>query len=387
MSRKKRQRASWGSIADLGDGSWRLRWWDSSDGTYKRRTEMVHGTRRDASRRLAEIHAGTPDTPRKRNGGRELQGITVEQAYERWWLPKADERLASGDLSRNTYRNYKTRWKRNVHPAFGSTRCIDVRPLDVQHWLDGMTQKPAVDSLAILRQILDLAVLYEVCDTNKARSKYSMPKSHEDRKDGAYTLAELDQIAQAAEDIPTEAAMLLMCFGSCRTGESLGVKLDEVHQVHSHGLMLVTAEIVRQVQSDASISEDGVLKNRQSVRTVVVPPPWSGRLWKLAQDARARGDVWLSDDGTHRPLGQNRLRRDWKATVAKAGLPARQPRAARRSWETFMRWDMEVERSKIEQLMGHALAGVTGEHYDRPDPQAFVDVVAEAFARKPFRRT
>ena len=386
MPRRKRERAAWGSITDMGDGSWRLRWWDSSTGAYKRNSEIVHGTRRDASRRLAEIHARTPIGQKRRRGHSQLQDITVSEAYRRWWLPKADERLASGELARNTYRNYATRWRRNIEPRFGDVRCVDVRPLDIQLWLDGMTQKPAVDSLAVLRQILDFAVLYEACDTNKARGKFTMPHAHEDRKDGAYTLAELDKIACAARGMPTEAAMLLMCFGSCRTGESLGVKLEEVQKVHSQGLMLITASINRQVQSDASISEEGRLKNRQSLRTVVIPPPWSERLCQLADDARERGDVWLADDGTHKPLSQNRLRSDWKSAVAKAGLPARQVRAARRSWETYMRWEMDVERSKIEQLMGHALPGVTGEHYDRPDTSAFVDVVASAFSRKPFIR-
>ena len=44
-----------------------------------------------------------------------------------------------------------------------------------------------------------------------------------------------------------------------------------------------------------------------------------------------------------------------------------------------MRWDMDIDHSKIEQMMGHALPGVTGEHYDKPTAQAFIDTVGKAF--------
>lgn len=369
-------RSDWGSVTEVERGRrYRLRYWAETPEGYRRVSETVRGTRRQATDLLAQRrveHSADAPCP------------TVRYAYERWWLPRAEGRLASGDLARSTFDNYATRWRRDVGPRFGDVPCDGVRPIDVQRWLDPMTQKPAVDSLALLRQVLDLAATYDVVGENVARRRYAMPRRHEDRKDGAYALAELDAIARAARGMRSEAAVILMCFGSCRTGESLGVRPSEVAPARSHGLVLATARIVRQVNSDASLSPDGVLKNPQSVRTVVVPPPWAARLLVLAGEAAARGDAWLCDDGCHRPLSQNRMRAEWSAAVAAAGLPARQPRAARRSWETYMRWDMRVERSMVEQMMGHALPGVTGAHYDRPDAARFVDVVAEAFAARPF---
>ena len=44
-----------------------------------------------------------------------------------------------------------------------------------------------------------------------------------------------------------------------------------------------------------------------------------------------------------------------------------------------MRWDMDIDHSKIEQMMGHALPGVAREHYDKPTAQAFIDTVGKAF--------
>ncbi|WP_455136387.1 tyrosine-type recombinase/integrase [Thermophilibacter sp.] len=376
---RKRHRSTWGSNEDAGGGRRRLRYWaDLHDGRgYVRHSKTIVGSRRDGDEELARIrveHAEDAPCP------------TVGQAYQMWWLPDARARIESGKLAKQTLDGYESKWRVYVGPRWSDVACSDVRALDIQSWLDPMTQKPAADSLALLRQTLDFALTYEVVRDNVARRQYRMPAAHRDLKDGAYTLAELDRIAEAARGSVAEASMLLMMFGSCRTGESLGVRLDEVARVESHGIMLTTAEVVRQVNSDASISPDGVLKNRQSVRTVVVPPPWGDRLWEIAKAARDAGDEWLSDDGCGRPVSQNRLRAEWSRAVERAGLPRRSPRSARRSWETYMRWDMGVDRSKVEQMMGHALPGVTGEHYDKPTATMFVDTVAVAFSCKPFVR-
>ena len=180
--------------------------------------------------------------------------------------------------------------------------------------------------------------------------------------------------------------MILCMFGSARTGESLGVKLCEVARDEAEGVEVTVAQCVRQVRSDASLSPDGALKNQQSVRPLVIPPPWGDRLWEIAETARAAGETWLCDDGGGVPMGQNAYRREWAKAVKAAGVEPKQPRAARRSWETYMRWDMEIDRSKVEQMMGHALPGVTGEHYDKPTARMFVQTVGHAFAVKPFMR-
>lgn len=49
-----------------------------------------------------------------------------------------------------------------------------------------------------------------------------------------------------------------------------------------------------------------------------------------------------------------------------------------------MRWTMGVSPDRVERMMGHALPGVTGAHYDKPNADMFVETVAEAFARRPF---
>ena len=49
-----------------------------------------------------------------------------------------------------------------------------------------------------------------------------------------------------------------------------------------------------------------------------------------------------------------------------------------------MRWTMGVAPDRVERMMGHAIPGVTGTHYDKPTAEQFVETVDEAFARRPF---
>lgn len=376
----RRMRSTFGCVQRVDRDRYRLRWWEEVGGEYRRRSETVRGTRREAERRLAEIRAGLDENARRR-----LRHVpTVREAYERWYLPDLELSVSEGRMARSTYKCRLSKWRVYVGPRWGESSVSEIDPLDLQSWLLGMTRKPASDALAMLRKILDYCVLYGLVADNVARRPYRMPTAQTDRADGAYTLAELDRIAQAARGSYAEAPMLLCMFGGARTGESLGVRADEVEAMGACGVALAVAHVRRQVLSDATVSER--MKTATSARALVVPEPWGPRLLELAGAARDRGDAWLCGDNMGQPLSQNAYRAEWARCCREAGVASRQPRAARRSWETYMRWDMRVDQWRVEQMMGHALPGVTGVHYDKPTAPMFAEVVGEAFARRPFVR-
>ena len=118
-----------------------------------------------------------------------------------------------------------------------------------------------------------------------------------------------------------------------------------------------------------------------------------GETMRLVMDAKGLKpvDLWRDSDVLTQPYISKLLTNrvvdpTFTKACASAAVEPKQPRAARRSWETYMRWDMGVEQSRIEQMMGHTLGGVTGAHYDKPTARLFADAVGEAFARKPFIR-
>lgn len=378
-----RRRSTWGCVTRLDRDRYRLRWWEVDHGVYARRSETVRGTRREAERRLAEIRSGMDETERgTRRVGRR---VTVGQAYERWWHPKAEREVEAGERATQTLRQAESAWRRHVAPRWADVRVDDVTPLGVQEWLDGMTKMPAQAALGLLRRVLDLAVLYGHVGANVARNRYELPRSQASRPQGAYTAAQLSEVAAGVRGELCEPAVLLCAFGSCRTGEALGVMCGDVSFARERGQIVAVVEVRRQLRSDGEVSD--ALKNRWSRRPVVIPEPWSLRLMDLVCERLTASEAWLSDDGLGRPISQYATLKSWSRAFSESGplhhLPDLRMRALRRSWETYMRWDLGVAPERVEKMMGHVGHGVTGRHYDRPDARQFISTILDALEAHP----
>lgn len=279
----RRQRAAWGSNEDAGNGRRRIRYWaDLGDGRgYRRVSETVTGSRRDADLLLAR---------RRVEHDSDAPVPTLRQAYEAWWLPEFEDAIERGEVKRNTLCTYTSRWRAHLEPAFGSRPVTDIRPLDVQAWLLGMTSNNAKQSIRLLSQILDVCVRYEVLGANVAASRYRMPRDSARQPAGVLTMAERDRVLEELRGTCAYLPAVLAGVGSCRVGESLAasVAAGDVRAVESHGMTLAVVEIRRQQHHDGSIEES--LKNRRSERPVVIPEPWSA-------DVLAAPGPWLCDRG------------------------------------------------------------------------------------------
>jgi len=369
MPRGKKRRSAWGSIASAGDGVWRLRYWGKdSSGQYRRRSETVRGTRKDAERRRAELmleHSEDAPCP------------TVGQAWERWAWPDMERRFGDGDVSRNTMRQYRSAWARHVAPTWADVPLDAVRPLAVQQWLYGLGRTQAEQGTKLLSKVMDYAVRYEVVPYNPMRERYVMPsKSTVGAQDaGVWSLAELGPLWASLRGQWFEPAFILAAFGGLRVGESLGPMASEVGLRDVGGVPVAMVPVVRQV--GASGEATGRLKTPQSERTAVI----AGRAaLRLAELAGATPAGWpLTNDGLGGWQSQRRLARAWEA------LGAEHPfRNLRNSWQTWMRWELRVPPYLIEPMMGHRVAGVTGAHYDRPAADMFAEVVADAYRARPW---
>jgi len=368
----RRRRSAWGSVTEVERGRvYRLRYLaDLGDG-YRRHSETVRGTRRQAADRLAALQVEhTADAP----------APTVGYVWDTWMLPGVESRVASGDLSRSTQMQYACMWRRHIAPKWESVQVTDVHPLAVQEWLDGMRSSSANASVHIFRQTMDYAVRYELVTSNPLSLRYRMPSPSTSRSldSGVWTLDELCEIATRLHGEWLEAAFILSAFGSCRVGESLGPMASEVERTEVGGVTMAVVPIVRQV-TNANVASDS-LKNKWSRRSVVVPGAFGERLCELAD---ASDGTWLTNDGCGRHARQDRLRMAWEG--ADLGDIDWHPfRQTRPSWQTYMRWTLSVPPWLIERMMGHVGDGVTGRHYDRPESQQFCDAIAEAYTWHPF---
>ena len=389
--RGRKSRSTWGSNDDAGAGRRRLRYWaDLHDGRgYTRHSKTIVGTKTDGDEELARLRLGH---------GRDAPCPTVGQAWEMWVLPEYDRRLAAyladptgvprgKGLKPKSYKAYASLWENHVAPTWSDVALSGVRAIDVQSWLDGLplSGQTASIALSLLKQALAKGVKYEVIETNvvSATSGWELPASARRGPVDIWTLDELVYgLWPAVWGTVAEGAFILAAFGSCRPGESLGPRVDEVSFDSSGGMTIAMVPVVRQVDETGTETVDGDLKNDWSPRTVAIPEPWSLRLAQLCDDRGAR-PVWLTERGDGRPFRRDRLGDELHRAERRAGLPSKEPRALRRSWRSWMATESGIPAELLEKMMGHVGEGVTGRHYLSMPPDMVRDVVLRAFTERP----
>lgn len=375
MPRKRRKRRrAWGSITEVDPGRrYVLRWVENTPEGRKRRTKTVRGTYREADLELSRLQVEHAD-----GGDRPVP--TVGRAYEMWYVPWMDRRVAEGKAKDGTRRAYDTVWRRHIAPRWGSVPVDSIRPADVQEWLYSLPAATAQQAVSVLRRVLDFAVRYEVIPANKMRLPYEMPTRRAfSRSTEVYDLARAERVLESLRGSASEAPYILACFGSARTGEALGVRADEVERAESHGLVLATVPVVRRMgwAGDLPLS-DGDLKTPQSERTLVTPEPYGARLLEIAAERIAGGCEWLADRGDGLPPSRASMRAIWMRDAGADAIPFAN---LRNSWRTISQYEWGVDPDTLELLMGHVIPTTTGRHYLRPSVDDLVDAVAKAVAQ------
>lgn len=365
MPRRSRRRA-WGSIDSvIPNKKYVLRWMENTPEGRRRRCETFYGTYREADLRLAQIRierAADKPVP------------TIGEAYKTWYLPSAEARRDAGNLASTSFKQYTRIWASVIAPRWSDIPLDSVRPIDVQNWLSEQTHSNAVVSLTLLRQIAAFAERYEVAD-NKFAKPYVMPEKTKKRRRGVLTLEDANKMLKKLHGARCEAAFILSCFGSCRTGESLGTRVDEIGSFEVGGLTFATVPIVRMMELKGDFPVER-LKTPESNRVVCVPPPYSARLLEISEERKRAHIDWFAARRDGMPLKHSALREAW---IKESGDPI--PfQNLRNSWRTFAQLEWGVSADTLELLMGHKLPGTTGAHYMRPTGDVLARRFAEEFA-------
>lgn len=370
MPRKKRRR-SWGSITSVTKTKHVLRWTENTPEGRKRRSRTVECTYKEACFELSRLeveHSEDRPVP------------TIGEAYRMWYLPWIERRVADGRTKPNTRDAYAVCWRNVAAPRWDRVPVDSVEPARVQEWLLTLSVGNASHAVVILRKVLDFAVQYDLVLSNKFRLPYEMPvRKAIERRVGTYDLARAEAVLAKLRGTIVEAPYIMACFGGARTGESLGVKPEEVELVESHGVRLAVVPIVRRMEKAGEAPmPDGDLKNPQSVRTTVIPEPYGVRLHEIAHQRIAEGSGWMADRGDGMPLSMNSLKHAWEASAGSDAIPFA---SLRNSWRTIAQYDWMIDFDTLEFLMGHVLPGVTGKHYLKPTVDNLVDAVSRALVQ------
>jgi hypothetical protein len=122
-----------GQIIKRGEKTWLVRIFMGRDGKGKRRylNKTIRGTKKKAdeylNKTLTEISAGIFV---------ESSPTTVEEYLDKWLETTARPRLRD-----NTYREYAGLIERYVKPSLGAMRLCEMRPLEIQKFYVGLTEK------------------------------------------------------------------------------------------------------------------------------------------------------------------------------------------------------------------------------------------------------
>lgn len=373
MTRKQRRRA-WGSITEVKRGKkYILRWQENTPCGRKRKTKTVYGTYREACTELDRIHVERAD---------DKPVPTIAQACGTWLEPTMAAQVAAGTLAPNTRSLVTRSWANYVGPTWGSMPVDQLRPVHLQEWLLTLPAATADTALLTLRKIYGTVSGFVVLpiDPFAATVKYTMPtRKTRERSKRLYTLAEAKDILERLHGTSLEAPFIMACFGSCRSGESLGIRTDEVLPFATGSTTLATVDLVRQMeQAGIEPTADGVLKTRKSIRTVVVLPDAAERLLDIADERRAAGSEWLADRGDGLPMNRGMCNHRWKKWCEAEGVEHIPWSNLRNSWRTICEMELHMPWDLMEMLMGHSLPGVSGRHYIRPSREQVARSVCDA---------
>ena len=278
-------------------------------------------------------------------------------------------------MSKNTSSTYLSAWKRHVEPRWGGVRLDTVKPSEVQAWLLDLTHSSAHMSLVVLRKIADFAVKRDLLQSNAFSIPYDLPKKAGGRSKAILTLEDAAALFGELRGSVVEAPFIASCFGSCRTGESLGIRVDEVERVDAHGVALAVARVERQMPNSGYEPTD-MLKTDSSRRIIVIPGKWGGRFLEIADERRAVGSEWMADRCDGLPLNKVALGYHWRK-LAPGDVPFSN---LRNSWRTFAQANWRIDYDLLETLMGHRLEGVTGRHYLRFTREQIIEQFAREYS-------
>ena len=362
------RRRSWGSVTEVWRGKkYVIRWVENTPQGRKRLSKTILGTYREACLALDKKHVEHAD---------DSPVPTVRRAYEMWALPLLTKRMEMGTIASSTVQLITAAWRNHVEPRWGDVPVTEVRAVDLQEWLLTLNLGAATNSLSALSRIFARAATYIALPLNPfaANIRYELPRTNtKQRSKKVYDLAHALGVLGKLHGSALEAPFILACFGGCRSGESLGVKVAEVYTVEG----VVAVPIARQMTHGGTAPVES-LKTQRSRRTTFVLPQAAARLREIAGEYASEGRTWLSDRGDGLPMNRSMLLARWKTFCASEGVEHIPWANLRNSWRTICEVELRLSWDLCEMLMGHTLPGMSGAHYIRPSAEQLACTFSES---------
>lgn len=253
---RQRGKHSWAVVLDLGRDSL---------GKRRQKWHTVHGTKKDAQRRLTELlhqfNTGTYVEPTK---------LTLGDYLERWLTDYAEPNVAA-----KTFERYCEIVRKHLVPNLGRFVLAKIHPLHIQDYYSrasrsgrrdgkgGLSAQTVLHHHRLLRGALKQAVRWQLLARNPADAvEPPRPRRHEMR---ALDEAETAVLLKAARETDLYLPILLAVTTGLRRGEILGLRWRDVDQ---KGGTIAVRRSLEQTSSGLSFKEP---KSARSRRLVALP--------------------------------------------------------------------------------------------------------------------
>lgn len=299
-SSKTRRPYGSGSIRNLGGDRWEVRasHGRKSDGRPRQLSRVVHGDKAEAEAALVKLRIDLGAKPNL------ADTMTLDEYFWGVFMPEKE----SGP--RSTYDTYKSVYKVNIAPAFGSWPADQISRGDVQRWVRRLSPSKADKAFRHLRAILRAMYDEELLDEEPLRRRIKIPR-HQVAQKGVWTASELAEALARMKGHQLEGIVLAMAGGGLRREEALAIDLPE-------DLSFIETEhgIICRLVVDGtwtSGSEQQNYTKTYRVRPVTIAEPFSSRLMDIALDGRSK--LVMRRDGSS-PLKPGSIPETWKKAFA-----------------------------------------------------------------------
>jgi integrase len=298
---------------------WRVYWWaPSPDGGRVKRFSKPFPTEAQARKHRVKVEAD------------ERKGLSTDYSgaeqlfadYVRTWL---EGRLVKGrPLAPRTRYEYEGLLRRNLLPAFGSTRLRAIGTTDVRTWLADVIERAGNDQAAksyrLLRAVLNTAVADELLVRNpcqiRGAGQWEAPERPFVPTEVVLQLAdaivEVDTTKDKTGSTRLRAYVLLCGFVALRPEELLALRRDDIDLLHHQ---VTVDEAAPDVAGTRML---GPPKSEAGKRRVAIPSPiMSDVEAHLDRFVASEPDAWVfTGPRAGRPLRDNYVSVHWRRAVA-----------------------------------------------------------------------
>jgi len=308
------------------------KWVERSGGSRRKDAETL-------LRRLQEeVAAGT--------FGKRIENPTVEQFFNRYMEAK------KASLKPSTWTSYEVAFRRHILPILGKKRLRDLRPVDIQAWVDEISQNglsPATVGRCYryLRACVRQAEAWEIIDHNPFKG-IILPRVP--RKELDFLNADEIRCLLDAAKFPEKALFAILALSGLRLGEALGLQWKDI----DYGMHAIY--VTKAFSYWGGIQEP---KTESSRRAVTLLPVLADILMDYAAFlGNTNPDDFLFQTRGLRPLDPANARKRFEATLARAGLKRVTLHSLRHSYASLM-LSSGANIKALSHALGHASVTMT----------------------------